>query len=280
MTDWIRSLIASGTFTAILIAALYFGRDLLKTYLTRGVEHKFNTELEAVRGQLRESEERLKADLRSKEAELDALRSGAMTAMASRQVAVDKRRLEAVDQLWSAVVSLAQTKPIATLLAVVDFAQAAKRAEREPKLREFFKAMPAGGFDFKKLDLSGAQKARPFLTPLAWATYSALAGIATHCVLKLEILKGGISPEGLINDDAANQVIKAALPHSADFVDKYGSKGYHFVLDQLENKLLQDVQAMLAGVEGDKAAVEQAAEIVRLAHELTKQDVRATPGLP
>ena len=44
-----------------------------------------------------------------------------MTAMASRQVAVDQRRLLAVDQLWSAVTTLAPGKSWLTLQAIINF---------------------------------------------------------------------------------------------------------------------------------------------------------------
>lgn len=95
MNVWIPSLITTG----LLAFALWLGRKLIVTRLAKSVEHEFNTKLEAVRAEFREKDELLKADLRLKESEIAALRGGAMTAMASRQMAVDKRRLEAVDQL-------------------------------------------------------------------------------------------------------------------------------------------------------------------------------------
>ena len=106
---WIPSLATS----ALLAAALWLGRNLISTRLTKSVAHEFNTKLETLRAQMREGEERLKAELRVKEAEIVALRSGALTALASRQMAFDKRRLEAVDQLWSSITALAPARSIA-----------------------------------------------------------------------------------------------------------------------------------------------------------------------
>ena len=103
LISWLPSV----TTTALLALALWLGRNLIATRLVKSVEHEFNTKLESLRAELRKNEEELfKADLRSKEAEIAALRGGAMTAMASRQVALDKRRLDAVDQLWSALTAL------------------------------------------------------------------------------------------------------------------------------------------------------------------------------
>ncbi len=99
MDAWVPTIVTTG----LLALALWLGRKLIATRLVKSVEHEFNARLEAVRAEFREKEELLKADLRSKESEIADLRGGAMTAMASRQMALDKRRLEAVDQLWSAL---------------------------------------------------------------------------------------------------------------------------------------------------------------------------------
>src|SRR5712691_9429318 len=90
LLDWFPAVTTSG----LLAMALWLGRNLILTRLTKSVEYEFSKKIEAVRTQFREGEERLKADLRAKEVEIAALRSGAMTALASRQIAVDKRRLE------------------------------------------------------------------------------------------------------------------------------------------------------------------------------------------
>lgn len=95
LISWLPSV----TTTALLALALWLGRNLIATRLVKSVEHEFNTKLESLRAELRKNEELFKADLRSKEAEIAALRGGAMTAMASRQVALDKRQLDAVDQI-------------------------------------------------------------------------------------------------------------------------------------------------------------------------------------
>ncbi len=124
LTLWFPAL----TATALFAAALWLGRNVISTRLTKSVEHEFNTKLESIKAQIRESEERLKAELRSKEAEIAALRSGALTALASRQMALDKRRLEAIDQIWASVIALGPARGIATLMSSVSFEKAAPRS--------------------------------------------------------------------------------------------------------------------------------------------------------
>lgn len=275
MDAWVPSIVTTG----LLALALWFGRKLIGTHLVKSVEHEFNARLEAVRAEFREKEELLKADLRSKESEIADLRGGAMTAMASRQMALDKRRLEAVEQLWSALTALAGAKGITIFMAVMKFEAVAEEAARNAQFREMFTIM-GGAFDIAKVDLSGASKARPFVSPIAWALFSAYQAIAMQAVMKLHIIKSGIGAKDYFDKDAVAKLVKAALPHQAGYIDKYGDAGYHYLLEELEESLLAAMRNMLAGEETDRASVEQAAEILRLSNELKAKQSTVQPNSP
>lgn len=258
LTAWFPSL----TTAALFAAALWLGRNIISTRLTRSVEHEFNAKLESVRSQMRESEERLKAEIRAKETEIAALRSGALTAMSSRQIAIDRRRLEAVDQLWASVTALAPARTIAAFMSSISFERAAPITERDPKARQAFEIMGAA-FDIKNLDLSGASKARPFLSPMVWATFYALQSVVMHAVMRWHILKSGLGNKDLMDNEAISKLIKVALPHYSDYIDKFGPSAYYYLLEALDEQLLKEIQQMLSGVEADKSSIERAAEIVR-----------------
>jgi len=200
-----------------------------------------------------------------------------MTALASRQVALDKRRLDAVDQLWAAATELGKTKMASSLMAIVKFDAAVKEAEKNPKFRALFEAMGAG-MDFAKLDVSSAAKARPFVTPMAWAYYSACQAIAMQAVAKLQVLKFGIGGTNLINKDGVRKLVMAALPHHEAYIEKYGDAAYAYLLEELENRLLEELRKMLEGAETDRASVERAAEILRLSNNV-QQEARQS-GMP
>ncbi len=258
LTLWFPAL----TTSVLFAAALWLGRNVLSTRLTKSVEHEFNTKLEALRAQVREGEERLKAELRAKETEIAALRNGALTALTSRQMALDKRRLEAIDQLWASVTALTPARGIAAMMSVISFENAAPITERDPKARQAFEMM-GGVFDIKNLDLSGAAKARPFLSPMVWATFSALQAVIMHGVMRWHILKGGLGNKDFANNEAISKLIKVALPHYSNYIDKLGPSAYYYVLEALDERLLNELQNMLSGVEVDKVSIEQAAEILR-----------------
>lgn len=275
LISWIPSI----TTTALLALVLWLGRNLIATRLTKSVEHEFNARLESLRSEIRKNEELFKADLRSKETEIATLRGGAITAMASRQVALDKRRLEAVDQLWSAVTALGKGKGILALMTAVKFEAAVELASKNAKAREMFTGMDSG-FDLNKVDLSDSDKARPFVSPMAWALFSAYRSIIAHAALKLTIIKSGIDldPTKLIDKDAITKLVKAALPHRSEYIDKFSDSGFHYLMEEIEEKLLDELRKMLAGVESDKESIEQAANILKISDEVMGKGTSSAPS--
>lgn len=257
------------TTTGLLAAALWLSRNIISTRLTRSVEHQFNLRLEEIRADFRTSEERFKAELRSKETEIAALRSGALSALASRQATLDKRRLEAADQIWSAVIALGPARSLTATMAEINFEYAASKAEHDPKMRQLFEALGAG-FDQKTMDLSGAAKARPFVSPMVWAIFSAMNSITVHSTMRWQVLKNGLGPKDFTKQEVIAKLIKTALPHYAAYIDIHGAAGYPHLLQALDEKLIDEINKMLNGTESDKASIEQAATIVRISAEIVK----------
>lgn len=265
------------TTTSALAIIVWLAREAITTRLTKSVQHEFDRKLAVIRSDLTASEERLKATLREREAELSALRGGALSSLASRQAAIDKRRLEAVDQLWAAFHSYIKARGIASSMSVIDIEKAAKTVERNPRAREFFVSI-GSEFDYKEIDHNSANKARPFISPMAWAVYKAYTAVIMHSVMQWHMLKSGINNEGMLDSKAPKKLITAVLPHYSDYLERTGVSGYFYALQELEDKLLSELQIMMSGNENDKAALEQAAEIIRQANELQKADARNAAG--
>lgn len=250
-----------GITTVLIGLALWLFRSLISARLTASVKNEFNTQLENI-----------KAELRAKEAQIDALRSGAMSGLINRQGKLYERQLQAIEQIWEAVAELSKAKFVSATLAKVKYDEIAKRSKSDEKVREFVKAL-GGGFDIKELDLSVGRKARPFLSPLAWAYYSAYEAIVTHAVMKYELLKYDIdSPSKLLNTDKVTDVIKEVLPHYTDYVDKHDSSVLHFLLDDIENLLLGELQNIHKGIESDEENAERAASIIAKADSLAASE--------
>ncbi|MCG8010962.1 MAG: hypothetical protein JAY64_04580 [Candidatus Thiodiazotropha weberae] len=183
ISDWLPAL----TTTTLFGGAVWLARSLISTRLTNSVKSEFDKKLEVLR-----------SELKSKEAQIESLRSGAMSGLITRQGALYQRKLEAIDQVWSAVKELDKAKHISSTMAILKFDACAKASTTDPKFRIFIETI-GGNFDPGTLNLSGAAVARPFLTPLAWAYYSAFSAIIMSAVNKMQILKIGVEdPEKLL----------------------------------------------------------------------------------
>jgi hypothetical protein len=258
--EWIAAI----STTSLFAAALWLSRNLIITRLTNAVRHEYDAKLE-----------NLKADLKTKSSQIDALRTGVLSGVTTRQAAIFQHRLVAIEQLWDAVVLLGPAKAASAWMAVVKFEAAAKEAAKNPRFREMFSMI--GAIDHNSLLTNQALKTRPFVSPLAWAYYSAYQAIVFHAVARLHMLKNGIDMVEVIDSKNVTELVKVALPHQVQYIEKYGPGAFHYLLEELENNLLAAFQLMLKGDESDQDTLEKAAAIIKKSE--TLMDTNATPSL-
>ncbi len=260
LTNWINW-IPSVSTTSLLALVLYLARNLLEVRLKNSVKHDYDRKIELLKTDLRNSEESFKAELKVKESQIDALRSGALSGLVNRQAALYERRLEAVNQLWGAITSLQSAKTISLKMSAINFETAEKISADDPRVREMFEVL-AKGFDANSMDTKEASLARPFISPLAWALFSAYASIISYAVLKIMLLQKGLG-KNLINVEAIMELVKVALPHQKNYIEEHGPDALHYLLEELENKILSELEKILNGEESDKESVKQAALILK-----------------
>lgn len=261
ISDWIPAI----STTSLLTLAMWLFRSLISVRLTKSVESEFNTKLE-----------KLKAELRSKEGTIESLRSGAMSGLISRQSKLYERQLEAIEEVWAAVIELGKAKYISAAMAVLKYEECAKQAATDPRFRQVFEIM-GSGFDIKNVQLGTASKARPFLSPLAWAYYSAYQAIVLLDAMKFETLRLGLeSPEKFLNSEGVTNLVKAVLPHQSDYLSKYGSGVHHYLVEEIERQLLSELQNMQQGAAADQENAERAAEILKATDKLMQSISKET----
>jgi hypothetical protein len=257
-------LLLSTTISTVLILALaWLCQQVIANRLKASVQHEFDQKLEVIRTDFRKSEELLKADLRAKENQIETLRSGALIGMASRQAALDKRRLEAIDQLWAGVEILMPFKLPAILLQTFNFTKSLREASLSLEARELFRQL-APIHDSKNFPKVDVHRARPFVSEMAWALFAAYQAILAYTTLQLTMLKiGQTEHASLLATGTVSKLVLTALPYYSEYIEKQGDKGYPYIVEPLEAALLKELQRMMRGEESDKASVEQAATILQ-----------------
>ena len=223
------------TSTSLLIGVvIYLTRSLIATRLTKSVQHEFDSKLSDVNSRLRLSEESFKADLVRKQAEIQALQNGVIQGRLNRVIALDKRRLEAVDQMWGAVHDLGFAKGVAGYMAVFKWDKISEEVARNPRAKEIFAAFKV---DANKANepVKLAQRARPFITPVAWAYYAAYQAILMHALALVKMLELGFDAQKFLDSKSLVSLIKTALPHCSEYIDQHGPSAAYYLLDQLHS---------------------------------------------
>lgn len=248
----------------IVALAVFAGKNWLKSRIERSVQHTFDQKIESIRSDLRLAEERVRSELHSKEAEIAALRDGVLSGRGQRQTFIDRRRLDAVEHLWTRVsTGLAAYKSVATTMGLVNFDAVAKRMSNGENLRKFFKLIVSHiPDDDAKTGNMAAEEI--FVSPLAWAYFSAYQLILYLAYQRAKLLTLGVSdPSKVLDFGVLRAAVKTALPHRSKFVDEQPVSSYHYLLDELEGRIRDELRSMLEGRDLDQAAVIQAREIMR-----------------
>jgi hypothetical protein len=271
--------VSAGTSSVLFVVAGWLVRQLLVTRLTNSVEDEFNKSLEKYRAELKASEENLKAALKAKEADVSALRSSAISSLANRQTKLDDRKLQAVDDIWTAVIELAPAKFTSSLMVSIKFEEMAEAAVNDPRVREilglFEKNIDPNNFRHK----NSPAKSRPFVSPMLWASFSAYSAILMQAVMRAYAIKSGVGARDFMDNEKISALLKSVLPHQSGYVDKFGPSAYHHLVEEIETKIIHEMHLTISGVDSDEASVKQAAKILELSSSLlTDTSVKSVPS--
>lgn len=264
IVDWIPSI----STTSVLAIAIWLGRRLIENRLKATVQHEFAHKLEEIKANLRENEEKFKASLREKEVEIGALRNGTLAGLSNRQMALDKRRLEAIDHIWAAVVQTNKYKVVIDIMKGINFSATAERAISDPKINNLFST-----FDIllpnKSTDMTNAESARPYISQNAWALFQGYRSLIAFAYAQFTVIKTGVGSD-ILDFDRFKSLMKAILPHHADNIDSYGEAYCYMLSDEIENKLLYELQYIARGTAEDELGIKRAAEILKLSKDVQR----------
>ncbi|MGO6814931.1 hypothetical protein ACCS67_08600 [Rhizobium brockwellii] len=93
----------------------------------------------------------------------------------------------------------------------------------------------------------------------------------TFTQAQLMVLQTGLGKDALTSPDAMYKVLSAALPDWSEYINKVGAFGLNLVLDELEKRLLAELQRNIEGRGDDEAQVAIAAGILELVREAERQ---------
>jgi hypothetical protein len=233
----------------------------------------FNEQIERVRSELRRNEEQFKADLQGKEAQISALRNSVLSGSANRQALADKRRLEAVEKVWIAVNDFAMLKSLAQTMALLNFDKIAERAD-DPKMQTFLQ-MVGGGVELDTSLKNVARDEEHFLPELAWAYFEAYKTILYSALARYKVLRLGEKDAGrYLSTGGPKKILKAAVPHHADWIENNEPSAYYYLLEEVQKLLLTELRKIIDGQASDRDAAQRAKDIIDAINNVQQEEDR------
>uniref|UniRef100_UPI00188A176A hypothetical protein n=2 Tax=Vibrio anguillarum TaxID=55601 RepID=UPI00188A176A len=239
--DWIPSLITTGGVGVIV----FLSKNLLITRLTNAVKYEYDAKLEEMKNSHKLTEQRLYAEIQKREHELATIRDSALSGLAHRQSLLFERQLQAVDNLWQAYIALSPAKVVAIMMSRVKIDEVSKTIGHDSKLQDFFQ-MIGKNVDMEKLGAVQPASLRPFVSEPIWAYFSAYQSIVLHYVVLAKMFELGLGEKMTKSDELVN-LLKKVLPHQKEFIEKYQVEGAFYLLDEVEQKLLKEINDFLSG---------------------------------
>ena len=243
--------------TSLFGLFLFLARNVIKTRLTNAVRHEYDEKLEI-----------LKADLKRKDDELNFIKNAALTGLNHRQSLIFEKQLTAAETLWKATLCHSGGKPVSEMMSRVKAEIVKKTVATDPKIQEFFKIV-GGNADLKKVAEINANEVRPFLSEPAWSYYSAYQAIIFHFILQAKLFEFGLD-DNLLKTKEMIELTKVALPHQSQFIDEFGPQSIPMLLDEIENKILNEIRNIIKGKEVDQDSLERAKKIQELAEQINE----------
>lgn len=274
--DWFTWGIVSSFTVPVLSVVTFIIGHYYKVKIEKSVQHNMDRRLEDLRSEVRKNEEVLRADLNEKSQSIIALRNVALSTLSTRQVAIEQRRIQAIEKVWASAVDYSRLKMAAAMVGSMNIDAVLNGAAQQDD--QGFKLRELGGEFWNASGLTEAKPAlsanieRPFLTPIVWARYSAYCAVLGHAVAILAAMRTGADPKLLAEPTSMLNLVKSALPHQAGLVDKFGVACLNYLVEELEEALLRELQNSLQNQEADVAQIEQAAAILKAVEVLTRED--------
>lgn len=188
-----------------------------------------------------------------------------------RQSKLYDKQIQAVESLWSDVIELSKIKNFSSYMLPFsdNFDKVAHDAKEDLKIRELFEILN-GNFKIEEINFLVGEKLQPFLSPLSWAYYKAYKSILATDFIKFNIIKFGVGGELLKDDSKLKRLIEIALPDKKDYIYDEKTNSFYYLLEVLENRLLEELKISLKGTESTKESIDLASSIMNQVEELEK----------
>lgn len=263
---WGPAVLSSFVVTILTLAGGYF----LKAIIEQGVKYGFDRQIEELKSSLRQSEN-----------ELATMRSTMLARITASNQEVDKRRLKALETLWSAVVFQNRFSMAIAFAKVINLDAVAAAMQKDNSDARAIKQMAGmiwsvqGYEKLAESALTDISSERLFVPVKSWLAYQAIANMVTRASFLMAAMKEGLDFKGLIKGpEDINGMIISVLPHAADYLKDFPETGGYYLIPQLEEAAFSDITAAISGASYD---MDMAARIAMVMEQTRQMEENRLP---
>lgn len=249
----IQSISSVSIIAIVLAIAIPVTRSAIINFVGSLISRKFERKIESLRSEIRQTEEYVKSNIQSNESRIKSIVDSTISLVSNRHSQIEAKKLESIEALWKNKSEFDRGKGLVYMTGAIKLDEAAKEIEEQPKFKDFFqmlnKASPIDSWT--KETLTDLESKKPFIPAEVWFIYDTYKSVIMDTVLRMKLLSEGINPTGKLKDKELINQLKTALPEYEKVIDKYGLEVRSYIIDILDQKLLETTQESLYGQSAD-----------------------------
>lgn len=264
---------AAGVSAALSGVVIWLARNWISERLKNSIKHEYDLKLSTVNAELRMQADLQTAQLKASiEKEAEKIRF-ATSSIGESQKAAIARKLDAIDALWSGVLSARENVPVVMgfidILTVEEYMDMGDHPQFKQMVGELSPEKLAKMF---KDNVGSLERVRPYVGEYLWAVFSTYQALITRIALLIQM--GDKDPKKLNwhKDNGIRQLLYSSL--SAEEVAQFevttiGKVGW--LQRNYEVKILDAMQKVISGKEFGEEALKQAQEMEEKIQQLKRE---------
>lgn len=265
--SWLPAISTNAITSICLVGAIWLSRNWITERLGRSVQHEYNQKLTKFKADLNIDLEKLRQETSRNESSFKSLREGALSNLAQREAILFEKKVEAIEKLWEAKQKLDKGMFVAQTVGVLNWDKIDDNDPPNNDLGIYADVLINSNVNMKDLSTENLQTCRLYLSPLLWAYFSAYQAVILDAYARMALLQNR-QPLSLLKAGGTGELLKKAMPEYTKYIDDHGISSYSSLLTSLTEKLLTEIKQELNSKEGDKIALNKAAEIIAEAEQL------------
>ena len=221
-------------------------------------------------------------------AQLQGLQKIVSDASIFRSQRLIEKQVEASDFLWSAFCENKKCQRAAEMMKTlnVDYIDASfqtlTESNRDGKMMEAIGVLSRSATENEANDQPNRQQnfilakspdeVRPFVSPMAWALFTAHHTIVNHAIVTFKLWSIGVQTQKILKTKELEELVCRALPHQKNGFIEFGHSFAYFCLGEIEECLEREIRRFLKEGDIEQQSFQRASEILASAQALQSMD--------